>query len=415
MRTEEGILHLFEGYGIEVEYMIVHRNSLDISSVSDEILRSAAGDYVNEFDNGEIGWSNEFVLHVIELRNINPISAIASLEPLFQEGIAHINNILKPLGGMLMPGSMHPWMDPKRDAMLWPHENRMIYETYDRIFNCRRHGWANIQSMQLNLPFNGDDEFERLVAAIRPVLPLIPALAASSPFQEGKRTGTLDTRILHYRDNQRLIPSITGMVIPELTSSRSVYRNQILAPMFRDVAPYDPEGLLQHEWLNSRGAIPRFDRNAIEIRLPDIQEAVGADLAVASVIAAAVRNLIGERWSSSEEQRGWDTLWLSSLLDDMSKTAEETLIRDEKYLKLFGFPSAPATAGELWMHLADEGIAAGYIEDQLVIDNINRLLEAGPLARRLMRAAGSTPSRVTLQEIYRELCDCLAEGRLFHA
>ncbi|HAL85576.1 MAG TPA: hypothetical protein DCM31_01010, partial [Deferribacteraceae bacterium] len=37
--------------------------------------------------------------------------------------------------------------------------------------------------------------------------------------------------------------------------------------MYRDIAPYDPECILQEEWLNSRGAIARFDRKAIEIRL----------------------------------------------------------------------------------------------------------------------------------------------------
>lgn len=415
MTGNASVLHLFEGYGIELEYMIVHRDSLDIFSVSDEVLRAAAGGYVNELDGGEIGWSNEFVLHVMELRNIHPTPSIVSLEPLFRQEITRLNKLLAPLRGMLMPGSMHPWMDPEKEARFWPHENRVIYETYDRIFNCRRHGWANIQSMQLNLPFNGDDEFGRLLTAIRLVLPLIPALAASSPFQDGRYTGHLDTRLLRYRDNQRLIPSIAGMIIPELIYSQANYSKNILEAMYDDITPHDHEGILRHEWLNSRGAIPRFDRSAIEIRLPDIQEAVGADLAVASVIAATVRNLIAERWSPSKEQRARDTLWLSSILDDMSKSAEETLIREEGYLKLFGFPSAAATARELWMHLSDEGIAAGHIEDLQVIDTIKRILEAGPLARRLLSVAGNTPSRATLQEIYRELCDCLAEGRLFHA
>ena len=47
-----------------------------------------------------------------------------------------------------------------------------------------------------------------------------------------------------------------------------------------DIAPLDPDGTLQHEWLNSRGAIARFDRNAIEIRVLDIQECPVADLAI---------------------------------------------------------------------------------------------------------------------------------------
>ena len=36
----------------------------------------------------------------------------------------------------------------------------------------------------LNLPFSSDEEFGRLHAAIRLLLPLLPALAASSPLVE---------------------------------------------------------------------------------------------------------------------------------------------------------------------------------------------------------------------------------------
>ena len=53
---------------------------------------------------------------------------------------------------------MHPWMDP-RAASLWPHEYGEVYAAYDRIFDCRRHGWANLQSVHLNLPFADEREF----------------------------------------------------------------------------------------------------------------------------------------------------------------------------------------------------------------------------------------------------------------
>ena len=43
---------------------------------------------------------------------------------------------------------------------------------------------------------------------------------------------------------------------------------------------YDTKKILDHHFLNSRGAIARFDRNAIEIRLVDIQECPKADIAI---------------------------------------------------------------------------------------------------------------------------------------
>ncbi len=58
------------------------------------------------------------------------------------------------------------------------------------------------------------------------------------------------------------------------------YRRQIFQRMYDDIAPLDPDGVLQDEFLNSRGAIARFDRGSIEIRVINIQECPAADLAV---------------------------------------------------------------------------------------------------------------------------------------
>jgi hypothetical protein len=41
------------------------------------------------------------------------------------------------------------------------------------------------------------------------------------------------------------------------------------------------------------------------------------------------------------------------------------------------------------------------------------MLEQGPLARRILRAVGPECTKARLQEVYRELCDCLEAGRMF--
>src|SRR5665811_1134453 len=97
-----------------------------------------------------------------------------------------IRDSLETMGAQLMPGAMHPWMDPHSETRLWLGDNAVIYGAYDRIFDCKSHGWANLQSMHVNLPFADDNEFARLHAASRLVLPILPALAASSPIAEDK-------------------------------------------------------------------------------------------------------------------------------------------------------------------------------------------------------------------------------------
>jgi len=405
-------LGLFEGYGIELEYMLVDAQTLAVLPVSDRVLQAVAGDTVEEVEVDALCWSNELVLHVIELKTNGPASSLEGLAALFQEHLGRINTLLQPLGGRLMPSAMHPWMDPTRETCLWPHDQSPIYETYNRIFGCRGHGWANLQSVHINLPFAGDDQFARLHAAVRLLLPILPALAASSPLLDGRLTGLLDNRLDVYRLNQQRIPSLTGRVIPEPVYSRADYEEKILQALYRDIAPHDPEGILQYEWLNSRGAIARFDRDTIEIRLLDVQECPAADLAIAALIVAVLKALTAEVWGSLPAQQAWEIAPLEAILLAAIRDGDEALIDDRRYLEAFGFPGARASAGELWRSLAQRLLPPKEEEFWIPLATI---LRQGPLARRLLRALGATPSPERIRAVYAGLCDCLAAGRMFDA
>ena len=158
-------LHLFEGYGVELEFMLVERDSLNVAPLADKVLEVQAGTLQNEVEVGPLCWSNELVLHVIELKTNGPAPQLTGLAEDFQRGIAQIGAHLEPLGARLLPGGMHPWMNPLTETRLWPHGDSSIYAAYNRIFGCQGHGWSNLQSTHLNLPFCGDDEFARLHAA----------------------------------------------------------------------------------------------------------------------------------------------------------------------------------------------------------------------------------------------------------
>lgn len=407
--ARSGGLHLFEGYGIELEYMIVRKDTLDVLPVSDEVIRAARGRYANEALSDGMGWSNEFVLHVIEIRNLEPAASIAGLSGIYQAEVGRINQILEHMGGILMPSSMHPWMDPSGETRLWTRRNRTIYETYDRIFNCSSHGWANIQSAQMNMSFSGDEEFRRLHAAIRLVIPLIPALTASSPIFEDKANGIMDNRIFFYRNNQIRVPSISGSIIPETVSTMAEYRQRILEKMYSDIAIHDTEGILRHEWLNSRGVIPRFERSAMEIRLPDLQECPVADMAALWAMAGAIKSHVKEEWISHEEQDSWETEPLVAIMDETAKLGDATVIRDSSFLRAFGFPGGSARASELWRHLI-ESVAGEAGEFRVPIETI---LSEGTLSRRILKAMGKNPKRENIREIYSILCKCLSEGKMF--
>jgi len=126
--------------------------------IADRVLVDEAGRPVDESDSGDLVWSNELVMHVVELKTNGPAREFSGLSDTFGTEIGRMNRLLADKGAMLLPTGMHPLMDPKRETVLWNHEGSEIYRAYDRIFDCRGHGWANLQSIHINLPFGDDDE-----------------------------------------------------------------------------------------------------------------------------------------------------------------------------------------------------------------------------------------------------------------
>mgnify|MGYP000845355132 CR=1 FL=1 len=405
-------LRLWAGTGVELEYMIVDAETLEVRPIADQLIRQATGTIQSDVDRGDMAWSNELVLHLIELKTNGPVARLTGLGTRFHREIREINGQLERFGARLMPSGMHPWMDPKRDARLWPHEYAEVYRTYDRIFGCRSHGYANLQSMHLNLSFADDPEFGRLHAAARVLLPLLPAIAASSPFTEGRHPGWLDHRLEVYRHNADRIPAIVGSVIPEPVFSQAAYQREILDVIYQAISPFDPAGSLQDEFLNARGAIARFSRGSLELRLMDVQECPKADLALAQLVVTVLQLLAGEQWSSLADLQSTPSRPLEQVLDRTARQADAAILV-EPLPRLFGWPgSLPCTAGELWQHLVRTALATSPFDPEST-SAFELILRQGPLARRLFQATGPAPDRDRLRSVYRRLCECLAENRLF--
>ena len=95
-------LHLFEGYGVELEYMIVNKNDLTILPITDKVIHRVSGTYNSEIDMGPLNWSNELVLHVIELKTNGPAPSLDTLPNHFLSHIRKINHILEAAEGQLL-------------------------------------------------------------------------------------------------------------------------------------------------------------------------------------------------------------------------------------------------------------------------------------------------------------------------
>lgn len=408
-------LGLFEAVGVEIEYMIVDRETLDVRPLCDALFIAAAGKQVSwlepDGEGGTVSWSNELALHVVELKTQGPAATVDGLADHFQHHVRRVNALLEPMGCRLLPTGMHPWMSPDRETRLWPHEFDEVYRAYDRIFGCRGHGWGNVQSTHINLPFADDDEFGRLHAAIRIVLPLLPALAASSPIADGVLMPSADHRLEVYRANSLRVPMMVGLVVPEPVFTRDAYERDILGRLYDQLRPLDPEGVLLHEYSNARGGMARFDRGAIEIRLLDTQECPLADIAISALVMETVRALVEERWISFESQCALTTESLHAVLLGTIREAERARITDRPLLDALGITSPGPTGGEVWAALL-ERVLPGHAVFTPVL---RRLLASGTLSTRIRAALSSTPDHGELRAVYSDLAECLQAGRLFNA
>lgn len=402
--------HLFQRYGVELEYMIVDAGTLNIRPEADELIRKVAGNVDGDVTRGGIDWSNELSLHLIELKTGKPVVRLKGLTEAFHQEVVFINKLLAKRGARLLPTAMHPWMNPTRESKLWPHGNQEIYDTFHRIFNCRGHGWTNLQSTHLNLPFANDEEFARLHAAIRVLLPALPALSASSPFVDGKVAANLDQRLEVYRHNCSRVRSITGRVVPEPVTTEAEYERKILHRIYRDLKPHDPEQILRDEWANARGAIARFQRNTIEIRVLDIQECPAADLAIVEFIVAVLKELVNGPLLDVEAQNEIPTATLEKLFLNVVQDGGAAKIRSRAYAMLFGITDTAAlTLNQFWWLMLERTTTSKTTWRPA----IEFILREGSLAERLKRVTGGRCTRPQLKKLYEELADCLAENRLF--
>jgi gamma-glutamyl:cysteine ligase YbdK (ATP-grasp superfamily) len=231
----------------------------------------------------------------MEIKANQPFKTPSEFEETMQTAVTSLNQIVGKHGAMLLGTGMHPLLK-LQDTGIWPHYHKKIYQEYGKIFNLNQHGWLNIQSFHLNLPFQKEADAIQTHNHLANLCAYLPAIAASSPIFEDKIGPDIDNRLQFYKVNQKEVPSITGDVIPEYVSSLRQYKQDVIGRYSRDLASVGADKtLLFREWVNSRGIIDRFDRCALEVRVMDEQECIKSDVALACFVRVTLRGLIASR------------------------------------------------------------------------------------------------------------------------
>jgi gamma-glutamyl:cysteine ligase YbdK (ATP-grasp superfamily) len=392
-----------EVLGPEHEYAVVDE-ALQPLAIVDAVIKGLHGRIVNFVDLGAFTFGKELQAHVAEIKANTPFRSPRRFNAAMHQAVTTIVDHLDArYGARLLGTGMHPLLRPDA-AKVWAHRDRTLYRELHRLFNLTQHGWLNIQAFQLNLPYAGEGDAVRLHNALANLLPYLPAIAASSPVYEGTMSAYTDSRLHFYRRNQRAIPSITGDVIPAYVASLREYRRVTIDRYTADLKRHHaPAWLHRREWLNSRGAIFRFDRRALEVRIMDEQECVRADVALSCFIRAWLRGR------------------LACETDDLLR--HEVLVGDLHAVIRRGLHAAVRhprgrTAREVCRHLYRRAVDAATTEEKRFLPLVHRRIEEGNLADRIRARITTRAQRTDLREaivhVYAALATCLERNTPFH-
>lgn len=366
----------------------------------DQIIKEYCGKIVNFVELPDFTFGKELQLHVMEIKANEPFKSPQLFEETMQNAVTTLLDFLrKNFQARLLGTGMHPSLRLS-ETSVWPHRHRKIYQEYGKVFNLKQHGWLNIQSYHLNLPYSNEKEAILLHNLLAGLCTYLPAISASSPIYEGKLGSNVDNRLVFYKENQRQVPSITGDIVPEYASSFGQYKKEIIGQYSKDLAKAGVEKtLLFKEWVNSRGAIFRFDRAAIEIRVMDEQECVKSDVALSCFVRAALRGLIASKTKPLSH---------SLLVSDYNSVIAKGLNAEV-------LNPAGATARQVCQSLFDLAAENANEDEKKYLWLIKRRIENGNLSElireRICRKAKKTDLAEAILSIYSTLINCLADNQ----
>jgi gamma-glutamyl:cysteine ligase YbdK (ATP-grasp superfamily) len=384
--------------GPEHEYSLVDKDLMPLP-ISDKIIKAYCGKIINFIELPSFTFGKEMQLHVMEIKANQPFKTPSELEETMQTAVLILSQIVQKHGAMLLGTGMHPLLK-LQDTCIWPHYHKKIYREYGKIFNLNQHGWLNIQSFHLNLPFQKEVDAIQTHNQLANLCAYLPAISASSPIYDGKNGSSIDNRLQFYKVNQKEIPSISGEVIPDYASSLGQYKRDVIERYSQDLVNTGADKILLHrEWVNSRGIIFRFDRRALEVRVIDEQECIKSDVALGCFVRAALRGLIAsnvELLSHEVLVKDFNNILKEGLNAQVSSTHGKTARQVcQYYLKIALEHATEDEKKYLWL-----------VKKRIEEGNLSELIR-----ERVLRRAQKTSFHQSIIDVYSTLIKCLIDNQ----
>jgi carboxylate-amine ligase len=250
--------------GLEEEFQILDPVTLDLAPRFDE-LRDTAAETAPGLHSQITGELIASEIEIISGRGSNFFDAVRRQAVLRRELFAHA----AAHGAALGATGTHPWADYREQQIIDTEHYRRVEDGLKYV------AWRNNTfSLHVHVGVNGADRAVRVCDRLRPVLPLLLALSASSPFLDGRLSG------LHSTRSQIFTRSFPRCGVPDAFGSWAAYREYVDL-LLRTASIIE----FTQVWWSVR---PHFSFGTVEVRICDAQPTAGESDALAGLIVACV-------------------------------------------------------------------------------------------------------------------------------
>lgn len=388
---------LFSTLMVSPTLAVVRAGSLQASDVDAELLAELDRSVVSGGARA-LSWGSGPAGHLVILSTTQPIDDMAQAHADMHAAVVGASTTLADRNLLLLPAGAHPFLAHSA-------------ATPAAFPGADHAGWRNNQCLVVKLPFT-DDEFAKVLAAVRVLLPILPALSAASPIIEGRVGPSLDMRLVLQSQRFSGWSALAGPLIPEAVFTRDEYYRTVFTPIVKALADAGMHDTVDMMSMDSRWATASFDPDHLELKILDGQESIGANMALAELLVAVLRKLCNGRWISTYVQRAWDGADLAEILQNVLRNGAQAVIDNQQFLRTFGCDAPSLSTGQLWEHIIAQ---VGKQLPARSRDHVVFLLREGNLARRILGATGPQPDERKLLSVYERMCTALIKDEAFRA
>jgi glutamate---cysteine ligase / carboxylate-amine ligase len=249
--------------GLEEEFSILDPDTLDLCPRFEELRDAAKADEVlHDSITGEL------ISSEIEIIS----GAGEDLHDALQRQREHRRRLFAlaaARGAALGATGTHPWADYREQPIIETDHYRRVERDLKYV------AWRNNTfSLHVHVGVRGIDRAVRVCDRLRPVLPLLLAISANSPYLDGRDSG------LHSARTQSFTKSFPRCGVPDPFGSWSAYREYIEFLC-------DTDSIIEFTqvWWSVR---PHFSFGTVELRICDAQATAQESEALASLMVACI-------------------------------------------------------------------------------------------------------------------------------